>query len=68
MSTPPPDSRPRFVSRREFYAIIAVMLLIDISVMHAERGSELLEDIFTILLTLGVVVATALAWRAGRAT
>jgi hypothetical protein len=68
MRPPSPDSRSSFVSRRAFYATIAVLLLIDISVMHADRGSELLEDTFTILLTLGVVVAIALAWRAGRAT
>lgn len=63
----PPDGRG-FVSRRAFYALIAVLLLIDISVMHADRGTEWLEDAFTALLTLGAIVAIIMAWRAGRAT
>lgn len=68
MSAPSPDPRSSFVSRRVFYATIAVLLLIDISVLHAERGSELVEDIFTAVLTLAAIVSIALAWRAGRAT
>ena len=68
MSAPSTDQRTSLVSRREFYAVIAVMLLIDISVLHADRGSELVEDLFTAVLTIGVLVAIALAWRSGRAT
>ena len=68
MSEPPREPRSRFVSRRALYAVIAVLLLIDISVLHADRGSELLEDTFTVLLTLAAIVAIALAWREGRRT
>ena len=68
MSAPPPDPPSSFVSRRAFYATIAALLLIDISVLHAERGSETLEDVFTAFLALAAIVAIALAWRSGRAT
>lgn len=68
MSAPTPDPRSSFVTRRVFYVTIAVLLLIDISVLHADRGSELLEDVFTALLSLAAIVAIALAWRAGRTT
>lgn len=67
MSAPPSDPRSSFVSRRAFYVTIAVLLLIDISVLHADRGSEWMEDVFTALLTLAAIVAIALAWRTGRA-
>jgi hypothetical protein len=56
------------MSRRALYLAIAVLLLIDISVLHADRGSETVEDIFTAFLTLAAIVAIAMAWRAGRPT
>lgn len=62
------DRNSRSVGRRELYLIIAVLLLIDISVLHTGRGSEWLEDVLSTLLTLGAIVAIAIAWRAGRAT
>ena len=68
MSTRSPGPGSHGVSRRSFYGAIAVLLLIDISVLHADRGSELLEDAFTVLLTLAAIVAIILAWRTGRAT
>lgn len=60
------EPTPNPVSRRTLYAIIALLLLIDISVLHADRGAEWVEDAFTAVLTLGVIVALALAWRARR--
>lgn len=60
------EQTPGPVSRRALYWIIAVLLLIDISVLHADRGAEWVEDAFSALLTLGILVLVALAWRAGR--
>jgi hypothetical protein len=56
---------PTFVSRREFYLMIAALLLMDISVLHAPRGSDAVEDGLTLLLTLAVLAAAGIAWRAG---
>ena len=60
------ESRPSFVSRREFYVVIAALLLTDISVLHAPRGSDAVEDGLTLLLTLATLVSVAIAWRSGR--